>query len=339
MRLAGMLEEFGLYGIRNLFAIYANPHAHIRDNVWPIIKSRCSNTEQRGGCHPNLQHCCNFKSWINDCGLIDVVPAGPFFTWEGPKRQGQRKLYKRLDRVLCNQNWRSEFPDASTRCLIRINSDHHPLLVSMEDMGPNAHNRPFRFENCWMQHEKFTEFLKQEWEVFGDIPRRKRRLLNRINGIQAAIDRKYNPFLERLGRELEKELETVLNQEEALWFQKARCQWIRDGDRNTRYYHTKTISHRRRNKILMLKDNSGNWTEDLEEIKKITVNFYKELFKEDSDPTNCPHPEFKWPVIEDHVWDSINVPFSPDEIKIALFNIGSTKAPGSLVESERDSCH
>ncbi|KAF7831394.1 uncharacterized protein G2W53_013727 [Senna tora] len=147
----------------------------------------------------------------------------------GPKRLGQGKLYKRLDRVLCNQNWRTTFSDASSRCLTRINSDHHPLLVSMEEIGANNQNRPFRFENCWMQHEDFTAFLKQEWnqtsdlntkilklqnslktwnkDVFGDISKRKKRLLNRINGIQVAIDKKLNPFLEDLGRKLAKELE------------------------------------------------------------------------------------------------------------------------------------
>ncbi|KAF7822209.1 ribonuclease H [Senna tora] len=321
-------------GCWNLFAIYANPHAHIRDNLWPLIESRCTNnvpsllagdfneiasiTEQRGGSPPNLQRCNKFQAWINECGLIDMIPAGPFFTWEGPKRLGQGKLYKRLDRVLCNQNWRTTFSDASSRCLTRINSDHHPLLVSMEEIGANTQNRPFRFENCWMQHEDFTAFFKQEWnqtsdlntkilklqnslktwnkDVFGDISKKKKRLLNRINGIQVAIDKKLNPFLEDLGRKLAKELEMVLNQEEALWFQKARCQWIRDGDRNTRYYHTKTISHRRKNKILMLKDRDGNWTEDLDEIKKIIINFYKELFKEGPVQRSSCHPDIGDPL-------------------------------------------
>ncbi|KAF7812935.1 ribonuclease H [Senna tora] len=39
--------------------------------------------------------------------------------------------------------------------------------------------------------------------------------------------------------------------------QKARCQWIKDGDRNTRYYHTKAINRRRKNKIVMLKNQNA----------------------------------------------------------------------------------
>ncbi|KAF7839915.1 ribonuclease H [Senna tora] len=83
--------------------------------------------------------------------------------------------------------------------------------------------------------ESRTGFL-QKWnkEVFGDIRNRKNRLKRRLDGIQNSLHKKYNPFLEELGKNLAKELKEVLNQEEALWFQKSRSMWIRDGDRNTR---------------------------------------------------------------------------------------------------------
>jgi hypothetical protein len=77
----------------------------------------------------------------------------------------------------------------------------------------------------------------------------------RINGIQRKqhIERN-NKFLEKLEQNLQQELTLILKQEEAVWFQKSRSQWIKDGDRNTRYYHVKTINRRRRNKIMMLKN-------------------------------------------------------------------------------------
>ena len=57
--------------------------------------------------------------------------------------------------------------------------------------------------------------LKQElieWnrEVFGRIEVRKRRLLNRLMGIQRSIDRSSNPFLVNLEGELEDELMCTL---------------------------------------------------------------------------------------------------------------------------------
>jgi len=53
-----------------------------------------------------------------------------------------------------------------------------------------------------------------------------------------------------LEKDLQEQLEITLYQEECLWFQKSRSQWIADGDRNTKYYHSKTIIRKRKNKIL-----------------------------------------------------------------------------------------
>ncbi|KAF7807411.1 ribonuclease H [Senna tora] len=296
--------------------VYAKPHVQTRDELWPIIKDICINyplpllvandfneianqNEQRGGASPNLQRCFQFQSWINSCNIIDLYPAGPFFTWEAPKRQNKDKLYKRLDRAMCTQSWRNCFAYASARCLTRVHYDHNPILISTEEGGRTNHNRPFRFEFCWMQHREFIPFLESKWEkkedlnimlkslgtslkdwnreVFGNIKKRKERLIRRIDGIHASLDRKYNPCLDDLGKELEKELGNVLNQEESLWFQRARCQWIKDGVRNTKYYHTKVLTRRRRNKIIMLKNDDGVWTEDFKEIKNIILEFYKKI--------------------------------------------------------------
>ncbi|KAF7827992.1 LINE-type retrotransposon LIb DNA [Senna tora] len=157
-----------------IIAVYANPHYQNRTSIWPVIENIATNyslpliiagdfneiastNEQRGGASPNIQRCTEFQNWINRCKLIDVVPAGPFYTWEGPKRQGQEKLYKRLDRVLCSANWRTEFSDASTKCLTKLHSDHHPILLSTEEQVASTQNRPFRFEACW--HGQWTEEL------------------------------------------------------------------------------------------------------------------------------------------------------------------------------------
>ncbi|KAF7844993.1 ribonuclease H [Senna tora] len=322
---------------QEVIGVYASPQAQIRDGIRPIIENICLNynhlliiagdfneiaarEEQRGGSLPCTDRCIKFQNWINDCNLIDMVPGGLFFTWEGPKRDGQEKLYKRLDRVLCSPDWRTRFVDASTKSLIRLSSDHHPILLITEEQENNPQNRPFRFEACWLQYKDFNKFIKKQWNkdsehnsmlhglalklkdwnrnVFGNIRVRKNNLKRRIKGIQAALDKKFNPYLEELGRSLEKELEEVLNQEEAHWFQKARCKWIREGDRNTKYYHTKAIARRRRNKILMLKDENDEWTEDLMEIKNIITTFYKALFRKEEETNNLDIPTFKWPAIE-----------------------------------------
>ncbi|KAF7822893.1 ribonuclease H [Senna tora] len=131
---------------------------------WGDLNEIADETEQRGGSPPNVQRCQNFRDWINDCNLIDMHTAGPFYTWEGPKRPRQEKLYKRLDRILCSTEWRTSLPDATAKCLMKLHSDHHPLLLTTEEQETNPSERPFRFEACWLQHKEFGMFLKDKWE-------------------------------------------------------------------------------------------------------------------------------------------------------------------------------
>ncbi|KAK9041965.1 hypothetical protein V6N11_017051 [Hibiscus sabdariffa] len=78
-------------------------------------------------------------------------------------------------------------------------------------------------------------------DVFGHICRRKSTLLARIRGIEIATEFPSNhSLLEREQQHLKNDLEVVLNQEEKLWFQRLRSQWICDGNSKTKYYHHAT---------------------------------------------------------------------------------------------------
>jgi hypothetical protein len=80
----------------------------------------------------------------------------------------------------------------------------------------------------------------------------------RIGGIQRHIQSGNNRVgLKRLEQRLQRELNDILRKEELMWYQRSRAKWLQDGDRNTRYYHLKTVSRRRRNNIIMLKNDSG----------------------------------------------------------------------------------
>lgn len=72
----------------------------------------------------------------------------------------------------------------------------------------------------------------------------------------------------------------VLQCEELEWFQRSRAQWMKDNDRNTRYYHLKTLNSRRKNKILMLKDQNGDWVEDEHTLRTMVNSFYHHFFSE-----------------------------------------------------------
>lgn len=114
----------------------------------------------------------------------------------------------------------------------------------MEGLPNNGGIRPFRFEAAWLSHIDFLNFLKEirergndflhplhdftpqlkegNQEVFGNIFKRKKELLARLNDIQNSPSYDYSNFLESLEKDLQNQLAVTLYQEECLWFQKSR---------------------------------------------------------------------------------------------------------------------
>lgn len=74
----------------------------------------------------------------------------------------------------------------------------------------------------------------------------------------------------------------MLEQEDIRWKQRAKQNWHQNGDRNTHFLHA-WASHRRRiNTIKKIKDGDGrDWTKP-EDISKVFINFYKNLFTTDN---------------------------------------------------------
>nr|XP_027096099.1 uncharacterized protein LOC113715996 [Coffea arabica] len=69
------------------------------------------------------------------------------------------------------------------------------------------------------------------------------------------------------------------NEEEQYWQQKSRLSWLREGDKNTKYFHAVVKGRRKRNKIGNLKREDGSWTTTDEEITAEVAKYYKHLFK------------------------------------------------------------
>lgn len=147
---------------------------------------------------------------------MEVTIAATKFTWRGPKWNGRDWVFNRLDRFLCNVEWRLRFQEGFGRVLPRVQSDHHPIMILTEGEPNISMNRPFRFEAIWTTHPDFHRFLKDKWgrdnnlvlqlhnltpllkewnnDTFGNIFKRKRELLARLNGILNSYSYGYSVF-------------------------------------------------------------------------------------------------------------------------------------------------
>lgn len=127
---------------------------------------------------------------------------------------------------------------------------------------------------------------------------------------------------------LSKQMDGLLDSEEIYWRQRSRIGWIREGDRNTKFFHHKATWRAKKNNINQLVKPDGTLTADVQLMEQMTTAFFQNLYSAD----NNVNPSFAAPVFTPKITDQMNLDlcreFSDEEISDALFQIGPWKAPG-----------
>ncbi|KAL4387505.1 hypothetical protein GQ457_09G007330 [Hibiscus cannabinus] len=128
----------------------------------------------------------------------------------------------------------------------------------------------------------------------------------------------------KLEQNLLDELESLLDYEEQLWKQKSRMDWIKLGDRNTNFFHSKAIIRKRRKAISRLKVNSDEWCDNESLLRSAATNYFKDLFAL-TGPPPAPYPiSGCFPALDVVVSSGSLTRIPLDvEIKDALFFYGS----------------
>lgn len=200
-----------------------------------------------------------------------------------------------------------KFPEASVVHLPKYKSDHCPVLLKIEREGVTKRGKgDLRFFAPWVNHNDFGEVVRRSWvssrsweenvqcfvgnvrewntKVFGDVNRRKQKLLRRLDALNIHMSKvSYRGGLENERDAAWNQLEEVLVQEEVMWLQRLRCNWYKDGDRNTRYFYSMANSRKKRNRIEALKAEDGEWVYDQSIIMKMGTNFFKSLYNDDEE--------------------------------------------------------
>jgi hypothetical protein len=289
-----------------------------------------------------------FTDFIFSMGLLDLPMDGGNFTWSNARSRS------RLDRFLCSPLLADHFSRIAQRHLPRFLSDHFPILLSCGFM--QKRQSPFRFQNMWLKSEGFHNRVQQWWnsylyngspsyilnqklkslkvdlrrwnkEIFGDVNLRKNDLQAQIQDLDLVEETRPLSAEEGVTKEnLKAEFEKLLLLEEIQWRQTSRATWLREGDKNTKFFHRVANSNRRFNSIDHLVVN-GVVTTDQSEIGTGLVNFYKGLFSDD---------EVRRPLLDGVVFstidesdrDMLDRAFTEDEVWGVVRNMGGDKAPG-----------
>lgn len=174
----------------------------------------------------------------------------------------------------------------------------------------------------------------QVWnrEHFGNILVKKKRLLARLLGIQKALAISPNLFLVNLEKQLQGELNKVLNNEEELWAMKSRINWMIQGDRNTSFYHVSTLIRRKHNKILSIKDGQGQWIFEQLAVMNFIQNHFWNLFSSEmlfsSSQASFTHADA--PRFSNSDVQTLSLSVLDDEIKNALGLLNLSNPPSLM---------
>ena len=237
--------------------------------------------------------------------------------------------------------------------LPRLLSDHFPIRLDCGRIGGGK--SPFRFENMWLKAEGFVDRVKgwwasysfpgspshiltsklkalnmdlKKWNVdeFGNIHFKHQKLLHSLHELETLGEKRVLSEAEKNERtRLISDLETNIYLAEICWRQKSRVKWLKEGDKNTKYFHTVANSHRRHNSIRHLSIN-GILSTDQDAIKAEISGFYRQLYIED---TTC-RPSldglsFSSISLEEAAW--LERPFEEEICKV-VSNMNGDKAPG-----------
>ena len=152
----------------------------------------------------------------------------------------------------------------------------------------------------------------------------------RINGVQRAITTKPSSFLLKLEENLLRDLDLVFNQEEELWALKSKVNWMVQGDRNTAFYHVLTLVRRKRNQIMAIKNEVGEWIHEKSDIKEFIRSGFNGIYSTSHETTS----REKLIILQCQARlsgrdrESIGGEVTEEEIKAALWSLKRFKAPG-----------
>ncbi|RVW95180.1 LINE-1 retrotransposable element ORF2 protein [Vitis vinifera] len=234
--------------------------------------------------------------WDEPWCLGDLPMQGGVFTWSGGLNN---QSWARLDRFLVSPSWLDKFSGVIQRRLPRPVSNHFPILL--EGGGLRRGPSPFRGTASYRLAAK-TKELKQKlkvWnrEVFGNLEGNKRAALQQVD-----------------------------YWDESHWRQLSREVWLKEGDKNTGFFHRMANAHRNNNTLDKVKID-GVWLEEDQEVREGIANAFHQRLSEDVG-WKADIEGIQLDRISQQEAESLEIPFSENEIHSALMEMSGDKAPG-----------
>ena len=293
-----------------------------------------------------------FRDVADECGFIDLGFSGPWYTWQKHFTAGH-SLWERLDRALATNDWLLRFAGTKVHHLKSDSSDHCPLWIDMAGLEFQCAKKPFRFEEAWLSDHTCTEVVEASWEergvddpatkVIRKIERCGRELKkwerDHFGNIRNTLKKKRKELTEaekeamRTGQNfkiqrLKQEITELMDKENRLWFQRSKVLWATQGDRNSKYFHSRATQRRRKNTIQKLRSTNGQWSSSNDEVAEILIGYFQDLYTSANQDSCDAATESIEKVINSSLNNQLEQEFAAWEVQKAIKEMAPLKAPG-----------
>ena len=292
-----------------------------------------------------------FNNFVVNNFLVDLPLRGRSFT----RYRGDGRSMSRIDRFLLSENWSLTWPNCIQMALSRGLSDHCPLDLSIdtENWGP----KPVRMLKCWADFPGYNSFVRDTWRSFqlsgwgSFVLKEKLKLLKvalrdwhhrhsknlpawilSLKDKIASLDLKEESSVlsdheiqELHG--LSEDLFSLSRVNSSICWQQSRVQWLKEGDANSKFFHSVMSGKRSRNAIPFILLN-GTLVEGVENVRRAVFTHFRAQFQ----PTRTTRPSMDalaFRTLSFNDGATLIKPFTEEEVRVAVWDVDSYKCPGS----------
>ncbi|KAL2903405.1 LINE-1 retrotransposable element ORF2 protein [Bienertia sinuspersici] len=259
---------------------------------------------------------------------------------------------------MSNECWLEAYPKANALFLPEAISAHSPAILRVDNCIGGGH-KPFKYFRMWSSARDFNDRIAAAWVcestgtsmycLIKKLKQVKGTLIELNKGGFCEIEAEVNKALQSLNEAqnklqqcpLKKDLNTVEKEaaqdylrKNKLYMQflgqKAKCNWIKEGDENTALFHRSIKQRRLQNNIYAIKNGNGDLVDTPEQVVAAFLEYYQTLLGQQQQQRQECNLDINQsrPTLEEEQKEHLIRPFTKKEVKQAMFSIKGDKAPG-----------
>ncbi|KAJ0096620.1 hypothetical protein Patl1_27306 [Pistacia atlantica] len=151
-------------------------------------------------------------------------------------------------------------------------SDHKLILIQIKGELETEirKHRPFRYEAAWDNRVECGEADPKRMALRNTVTDK----LSQMKHLEESNRGDKKGELQQL----KQEIDGLLEEDDIKWKQRAKQQWLKDGDRNTKFFHLCANQRRKSNVIKQISNDDGRLANKPEEVSNLFQVFFQALF-------------------------------------------------------------